>query len=123
MPSPDRSSFQEPHRDPEERNNRLEIAIGHEVQAFRNKLDMTVVELAKVAGLSAGMLSKIENGLTSPSLATLQRLSGKCWDALSKLRNEMSFTNLRLYQKDGLLRGRLRGWKNAGDYGKIVSVK
>src|SRR5690242_21598953 len=29
----------------------------------------------KLAGLSPGMLSKIENGMTSPSLATLQALS------------------------------------------------
>lgn len=76
MASVKSSGFQEPHKDPSARDNRLEIAIGREVQSFRNKLDMTVVELAKVAGLSAGMLSKIENGLTSPSLATLQRLSG-----------------------------------------------
>jgi transcriptional regulator with XRE-family HTH domain len=37
---------------------------------------MTVTELANLAGLSSGMLSKIENGLTSPSLSTLQALSG-----------------------------------------------
>ena len=36
---------------------------------------MTVAELAKQAGLSAGMLSKVENGRTSPSLATLHALS------------------------------------------------
>lgn len=55
--------------------NRLEIAIGREVRAFRRQLDMTVAEVAKAAGLSPGMLSKIENGLTSPSLATLKALS------------------------------------------------
>lgn len=37
---------------------------------------MTVVELAKLAELSPGMLSKIENGQTSPSLATLKSLAG-----------------------------------------------
>ena len=36
---------------------------------------MTVAELAKQAGLSVGMLSKVENGRTSPSLATLHALS------------------------------------------------
>ena len=36
---------------------------------------MTVADLAAAAGLSPGMLSKIENGLTSPSLGTLQSLS------------------------------------------------
>ena len=44
-------------------------------QGVSQKLDMTLVELAKAAGLSTGMLSKIENGVTSPSLATLQALS------------------------------------------------
>lgn len=65
---------QDPHSLPE-RYRALESAIGGEVRAFRRKLDMTVVELAHQAGLSAGMLSKIENGLTSPSLATLDALA------------------------------------------------
>ena len=55
--------------------NNLEAAIGREVRAFRKKLDMTVVELSRLAGLSAGMLSKIERGIASPSLATLRALS------------------------------------------------
>ena len=56
--------------------NQLEIAIGQQVRAFRKQLHMTVAEVAHQAGLSPGMLSKIENGLTSPSLATLKALSG-----------------------------------------------
>ncbi len=55
--------------------HRLEVAIGREVREFRKKLDMTVVELARLAGLSAGMLSKIENGVAAPSLSSLQALS------------------------------------------------
>lgn len=55
--------------------NQLEAAIGRQVREYRNQLDMTVVEVAKQAGLSPGMLSKIENGLTSPSLATLNALA------------------------------------------------
>ena len=56
-------------------NNQLEIAIGRQVREFRLQLNMTVAEVAKQAGLSPGMLSKIENGNASPSLATLTRLS------------------------------------------------
>ena len=56
-------------------NNNLEAAIGREVRIFRKKIDLTIAELAKLAGLSTGMLSKIENGLASPSLATLHALS------------------------------------------------
>ncbi|MFO1057208.1 MAG: XRE family transcriptional regulator [Dongiaceae bacterium] len=71
-PEPD---FQDPHGLVEASESSLERAIGHEVREFRRKLDMTVAELAKLADLSAGMLSKIENGMTSPSLATLRALS------------------------------------------------
>jgi transcriptional regulator with XRE-family HTH domain len=53
----------------------LEEAIGRAVRKFREELDMTIVELAKSANMSAGMLSKIENGATSPSLSSLQALS------------------------------------------------
>jgi transcriptional regulator with XRE-family HTH domain len=66
---------QDPHkvRDISERN--LEAAIGREVRSFRRQQGLTVADLAQVTGLSIGMLSKIENGITSPSLTTLQVLS------------------------------------------------
>jgi transcriptional regulator with XRE-family HTH domain len=66
---------QDPHALSGGRESNLELSIGREVRVFRKKINMTVAELAKLAGLSAGMLSKIENGMTSPSLATLQSLS------------------------------------------------
>lgn len=66
---------QDPHalRDPKENN--LEIAIGREVRAFRKTLGITGADLASATGISLGMLSKIENGNTSPSLTTLQALA------------------------------------------------
>ena len=66
--------FQDPHH-VASRATRLEAAIGREVRAFRHQLGMTVTQLAQGANMSAGMLSKIENGQTSPSLATLTELS------------------------------------------------
>ncbi len=66
---------QDPHRVRETREKVLEVAIGREVRAFRRQKDMTVADLAKLTGLSIGMLSKIENGITSPSLTTLQTLA------------------------------------------------
>ena len=42
---------------------------------LRQRLQLTATELAAEAGLSPGMLSKIENGGTSPSLSTLQALA------------------------------------------------
>lgn len=62
-----------------EREKVLEVAIGREVRAHRKQQNATVADLAKLTGLSIGMLSKIENGNTSPSLTTLQLLA----DALS----------------------------------------
>ena len=66
---------QDPHRVRELSERNLEMAIGRAVKAFRRQQGMTVADLAGVTGLSIGMLSKIENGITSPSLTTLQILS------------------------------------------------
>ena len=74
-PSAPPISGQDPHALTGSREKLLEVAIGREVHAFRTKLGITVSDLASAAGLSNGMLSKIENGLISPSLTTLQSLS------------------------------------------------
>ncbi|NIZ08822.1 helix-turn-helix domain-containing protein [Pseudooceanicola sp. HF7] len=66
---------QNPHRISERREKSLELAIGREVRAQRKHQRMTVAELSEKTGISAGMLSKIENGATSPSLSTLQALA------------------------------------------------
>ncbi len=55
--------------------NALELAIGRQVRAYRTHQGMTVADLARGSGLSPGMLSKVENGLTSPSLATLNGIA------------------------------------------------
>jgi transcriptional regulator with XRE-family HTH domain len=66
---------QDPHGVRDEREKVLEVAIGREVRAYRHQKGITVADLAELTGLSIGMLSKIENGNTSPSLTTLQTLS------------------------------------------------
>ncbi len=53
----------------------LEVSIGRRVRHLRQRLQLTATELAAEAGLSPGMLSKIENGGTSPSLSTLRALA------------------------------------------------
>jgi transcriptional regulator with XRE-family HTH domain len=67
--------YQDPHAVRDVRVNNLEIAIGHEVRALRKNLGITGADLASATGISLGMLSKIENGNTSPSLTTLQSLA------------------------------------------------
>ena len=55
--------------------NALERAIGRQVKRYRGQLGLTITDMCNRTGLSAGMMSKIENGNTSPSLATLRSLS------------------------------------------------
>ncbi len=59
-----------------EKDRLLAEAIGAQIREFRKQLKMTVVEVSKQAGLSQGMLSKIERGVTSPSLNTLSAIAG-----------------------------------------------
>jgi transcriptional regulator with XRE-family HTH domain len=53
----------------------IAVAIGAQVRNLRRKLDLTGAELAEQAGLSAGMLSKIENGTVSASVESLDALA------------------------------------------------
>jgi ribosome-binding protein aMBF1 (putative translation factor) len=53
----------------------IAVAIGAQVRNLRRKLDLTGTELAEQAGLSAGMLSKIENGAVSASIDSLEALA------------------------------------------------
>jgi transcriptional regulator with XRE-family HTH domain len=57
-------------------NKQLDLAIGRQIREFRLKLQLTIQQLSKLAGVSGGMLSKIENGHASPSLSTLMSLAG-----------------------------------------------
>ena len=45
--------------------------IGQEVKFWRNEKNLTGAKLAKLAGMSAGMLTKVEKGDVSPSINTL----------------------------------------------------
>ena len=58
-----------------EDDRRLAEAIGSQIREYRKQLKMTVVEVSKQSDLSQGMLSKIERGVTSPSLSTLSAIA------------------------------------------------
>jgi len=53
----------------------LGTAIGAQIRILRRAVDMTAGDLAERAGVSGSMLSKIERGLASPSVATLAALA------------------------------------------------
>jgi transcriptional regulator with XRE-family HTH domain len=53
----------------------LTSVIAERLREYRTQVGMTVTQLASESGLSKGMVSKIENGQVSTSLATLTRLA------------------------------------------------
>lgn len=63
----------------------LEQAIGARVRDSRKTAGLTLSELAQAAEISTAMLSRIETGQISPSLRTLQLLSGAINMPLSTL--------------------------------------
>jgi transcriptional regulator with XRE-family HTH domain len=63
----------------------LERAIGAQVREIRRDTDLSIADLANAAGISPGMLSKIENGQISPSLSTLEALSSALAVPITKL--------------------------------------
>jgi transcriptional regulator with XRE-family HTH domain len=112
-----KTEFQDPHGLKEDKHATLEKAIGREVRRLRKLLDMTVIELAKVAGLSSGMLSKIENGLTSPSLATLQSLANALNVSMSAFFSKYEDQKDATFVKAGQgLRIERRGTRNGHQY-------
>lgn len=73
---------------PDEIVRSLQSEIGAEVRKLRKDLDLTVAELGVAADISTGMLSKIENGSISPSLATLDALARALNVPISRLFGE-----------------------------------
>lgn len=53
----------------------IDLAIGSALQELRKKSGLTARQLAQHANVSAAMISRIENGLVSPSISTLTALS------------------------------------------------
>ncbi|MCA0043979.1 helix-turn-helix domain-containing protein [Celeribacter litoreus] len=75
MSKTDKALRQNPHALKEHREKNLEVAIGRQVRELRKRQRMTGAELAAQTGVSVGMLSKIENGVISPSLNTISALA------------------------------------------------
>ena len=60
---------------PAEGAGTLEQRIGREVRTLRSRLGLTGSELARASNISTGMLSKIETGQISASLATIESVA------------------------------------------------
>ena len=56
-------------------NSSIDLAIGSAVRDLRENLNLTARQLSVQSNVSAAMISRIENGQASPSIATLSVLS------------------------------------------------
>jgi transcriptional regulator with XRE-family HTH domain len=63
----------------------LDRYVGGTIRTLRTRLRLTLAEVAAQAGISRGMLSKIENGQARTSLDTLSRLAEALGVSLSQL--------------------------------------
>jgi len=54
-------------------------SLGHKMRQVREEQGLTQADLAKAAGVSAGLIGQIENGKVQPSLKTLEKI-GKVLD-------------------------------------------
>ena len=70
------------------------LAVGARVRALREAMDLSLRDLAERSGVSAPMLSQVERGETSPTLAIASRIAAGLELSLSQL--------LRLDEGDGV---------------------
>ena len=63
----------------------LDHYLGAAIHELRLRHRLTVAEVAQKVGISRGMLSKIENGQSSTSLDTLQKITSALGETLSNL--------------------------------------
>ena len=84
-PAPDATDLATGSNAPVESPRTLESALGLQVRLLRRERDLSVAELSHAAGISVGMVSKIENGQISPSLATVNAVANALNVPLSTL--------------------------------------
>lgn len=77
---------------PQSAERSLEKALGSQIRFLRKERDLSVRDLANAADISLGMVSKIENGQISPSLATIRAISDALNTPLTSLFSEFEET-------------------------------
>lgn len=63
----------------------LEACVGAAVRSLRMRQQLTIAQVAEKAGISGGMLSKIENGQISAAMDTLRRLAQALGSSMAML--------------------------------------
>ena len=101
----------------------LDQHIGATVHALRSRRAMTIADLSRRSGVSAGMLSKIENAQVSASLETLLSLSRALGVGVADLMHEFQARegDVQFVPKNGGLEVIRRGTKKGHTYRLLFS--
>jgi transcriptional regulator with XRE-family HTH domain len=98
----------------------LQVAIGGEARAQRRRQGLTAQDVATRAGISTGMLSKIENGIISPSLSTLQALSSALRLPLTCFFRSFENANTATFVKSERHKNAAHGAKRVGEHCNLL---
>jgi transcriptional regulator with XRE-family HTH domain len=71
----------------------LEETVGVAIRELRQKHGLTIAQVSEQAGISRGMLSKIENGQTSAAMDTLARIARALGVSMSMLFSKYDATS------------------------------
>ena len=81
------------------------LSVGPRVKALREGLDLSLRDLAERSGVSAPMLSQVERGETSPTLAVAARIAAGLELTLSQLLRLDEGNGITVVRADDRLRG------------------
>ena len=80
---------------------KLKKIVGKKLKAIRLKNDMTIQELAAESAVSSNMISRIERGLTIPSVEILMKLAVVFEKSINYFVEEVSTTHEIVYTRPG----------------------
>lgn len=80
---------------------KLKKIVGKKLKAIRLKNDMTIQELAAQSKVSSNMISRVERGLTIPSVEILMKLAGVFDKSINFFVEEVSTTHEIVFSSPG----------------------
>ncbi len=80
---------------------KLKKIVGKKLKAIRLKSDMTIQVLATQSGVSSNMISRVERGLTIPSVEILMKLAAVFDKSINFFVEEVSTTHEIVYSEPG----------------------
>jgi len=81
---------------------KLKRIIGKKLKSIRLKHDLTIQELAEQSKVSSNMISRIERGLTIPSVEILMKLASVFHKSVNYFVEEVSNTNEVIHTSSGM---------------------